>query len=139
MTEMAIKYPSEEWLHELEVRLNASESYAKAAVTWEGDCIFAILPDADYQETSYGYINLQHGKASDGKMLKSLDEQKAIFTMSAPFNTWRKVLEGRLDPLQAIFSGKIKLVGSMAQIQRTPKATYELTKVASQIDTDFGS
>jgi hypothetical protein len=38
-----------------------------------------------------------------------------------------------------MFSGKIKLVGSMAQIQRTPKATYEMVKVAGQIDTDFGS
>jgi putative sterol carrier protein len=134
---MAIKYPSAEWLVELESRLNASEAYAKAAATWEGDCIFVIQPDANYQETSYGYINLQHGKASDARMLKSLDEQKALFTMSAPFGTWRKVMEGRLDPLQAMFSGKIKVVGSMAQIQRTPKATYELTKIATQIDTDW--
>ena len=41
--------------------------------------------------------------------------------------------------IQGIFSGKLKLVGSMAQIQRNPKATYELAKVAGQIDTDFGS
>ena len=136
---MAIKFPSEEWIKELEAKLNASETYAQAAATWEGDNIFAILPDADYADTSYFYINLQHGKASDARQLKSLDEQKALFTSSAPFNTWRKVLEGRLDPIQAMFSGKIKLVGSMAQIQRTPKATYELVKVAGQIDTDFGS
>lgn len=134
---MAIKYPSEEWLKELEASLNASEAYAKAAATWEGDCIFVILPDADYPETGYGYINLQHGKASDAHMLKSLDEQKALFIMSAPRGTWRKVMEGRLDPLQAMFSGKIKVVGSMAQIQRTPKATYEMTKVASHIETDW--
>ncbi len=70
-------------------------------------------------------------------MLKSPDEQKALFVMSAPFGTWRKVMEGRLDPLQAMFSGKIKVVGSMAQIQRTPKATYEMTRVATQIDTDW--
>jgi hypothetical protein len=38
-----------------------------------------------------------------------------------------------------MFSGKIKLKGSMAQIQRTPKATYEMTKIAGQIDMDFGS
>lgn len=136
---MSLKFPSEEWFRDLETRLNASEAYAKAAATWEGDCIFVVQPDEDFQDTSYGYINLQRGKASGGKMLKGLDEQKALFTMSAPFNTWRKVIEGRLDSLQAIFSGKIKLVGSMAQIQRTPKATYELSKVASQIDTDFGS
>jgi putative sterol carrier protein len=136
---MPIKFPSDEWIKGLCSRLNASESYAQAAATWEGDNIFIVLPDADYADTMYLYINLQHGKASDARRLNNLDEQKALLSSSAPFNTWRKVLEGRLDPIQAMFSGKIKLVGSMAQIQRTPKATYELTKVAGQIDTDFGS
>ncbi len=134
---MAIKFPSEEWLQELETRLNASESYAQAASTWEGDIIFVILPDDVYKETMYGYMDLQHGKASGARKLDSLEGQKARFIMTAPFSTWRKVNEGRLDPLQAMFSGKIKVVGSMAQIQRTPKATYELTKIATQIDTDF--
>jgi len=136
---MAIKFPSEAWIQELSAKLNSSETYAQAAATWEGDNIFVILPDDDYPDTMYLYINLQHGKASDARQLKSLDEQKALFTTSAPFNTWRKVLEGRLDPIQGMFSGKLKLVGSMAQVQRTPKATYEMVKVAEQIDTDFGS
>lgn len=136
---MAIKFPSEAWIQELCAKLNASETYAQAAATWEGDNIFVILPDDDYPDTMYLYINLQHGKASDARQLKNLNEQKALFTTSAPFNTWRKVLEGRLDPIQGMFSGKLKLVGSMAQVQRTPKATYEMVKVAEQIDTDFGS
>ncbi len=136
---MAIKFPSDAWIKELSAKLNASEAYAQAAATWEGDNIFVVLADADYPNTTYLYINLQHGKASDARQLNSLDEQKALFTTSAPFGTWRKVLEGRLDPIQGIFSGKLKLVGSMAQVQRTPKATYEMVKVAEQIDTEFGS
>ena len=136
---MATKFPSDEWIKELSTRLNASEAYAQSAATWEGDCIFVTLPDADYADTTYLYINLQHGKSSDARLLNNLDEQKALFTISGPFNTWRRVLEGRLDPIQGMFSGKLKLVGSMAQIQRTPKATNELVKIAGQIDTDFGS
>ena len=136
---MPIKFPSEEWIKELEARLNSSEAYAKAAATWEGDNIYVILPDEHYTETRYYYINLQHGKASGARELKSLDEQSALFRMSAPFGTWRKVIEGRLDPIQAMFSGKIKVIGSLAAIQRTPKATYELTKITGQIPTDFGS
>ena len=136
---MTIKFPSDEWIKELSTRLNTSEAYALAAATWEGDNIFIVLPDADYPDTTYLYINLQHGKASDARQLANLDEQKALFTTSAPFNTWRRVLEGRLDPIQGMFSGKLKLVGSMAQVQRTPKATYEMVKVAAQIETDFGS
>ena len=136
---MSIKFPSDEWIEELCTRLNTSETYAQAAATWEGDNIFVILPDASYSKTTYLYINLQHGKASDAKMLQSLDDQKALFTTSAPFSTWRRVLEGRLDPIQGIFSGKLKLVGNMAQVQRNPKAAYELVKVAAQIDSDFVS
>jgi len=136
---MSIKFPSDEWMKELCTRLNASEEYAQAAANWEGDNIFVILPDADFTDTAYLYINLQHGKASDARLLHNLDEQNALFTTSAPFSTWRRVLEGRLDPLQGLFSGKLKLVGSMAQVQRNPKATYVLTKIAAQIDTDFGS
>src|SRR5512138_1071077 len=136
---MAVKFPSEEWIKELEARLNTSASYAQAAANWEGDNVYVILPDDNYAGTSYFYINLQHGKASGARQLQSLDEKKALFTMTAPFSTWRKVIEGRLDPLQAMFSGKIKVVGSMAAIQRTPKATYELTRITGQIDTDFES
>jgi putative sterol carrier protein len=136
---MSLKFPSEEWIKKLCAQLNASEAYAHAAANWEGDNIFIILPDADYPDTTYFYINLQHGKAFDARLLNSLDEQKALFTTSAPFSTWRRVLEGRLDPLQGIFSGKLKLVGNLAQIQRNPKAVYELVKIAAQIDTDFGS
>jgi putative sterol carrier protein len=136
---MTIKFPSDEWIKELSARLNASETYAQTATTWEGDTIFIILPDADHPETTYLYIDLQHGKASDARQLSSLDDQKSLFTTSAPFSIWRKVLEGRLDPIQGVFSGKLKLVGSMAQFLRSPKATSEMVKVAEQIDTDFGT
>ena len=65
---MAIKFPSDEWIKQ-------------AAATWEGDCIFVILPDADYADTTYSYINLQHGKASDAQMLGSPDEKNVLFTI----------------------------------------------------------
>jgi hypothetical protein len=71
---MTIKFPSDEWIKELSARLNASETYAQTAATWEGDNIFVILPDADHPETTYLYINLQHGKASDARQLSSLDK-----------------------------------------------------------------
>ncbi len=135
---MSIKFPSDEWVKEWERRLNASESYAQAAANWVGDNLIVVLPDESYKDTTYIYIDLKDGKASGACLLKSPDEKKAQFTSTAPFGTWRKVLEGRMDVIQAMFSNKIKLVGSMAAVQRQPKATYELVKVAGSIDTDWG-
>lgn len=136
---MAIKFGTQEWIQELCDQLNASEVYAQAAANWEGDLIFGILPDENYSHPTHYYINLQHGKASEPTLLSGPDERKALFISSAPFSTWKKVLDGRLDPIQAMFSNKIRLIGSMATVQRTPKATYELVKIAGEIDTDYGS
>ena len=134
---MATKFGTQDWIQELCDRLNGSESYAQAAATWEGDQLFCILADDNYPRDIYYYIDLQHGKASNPRLLTAPDEQKALFKSTAPYTTWRKVLDGRLDPIQAMFSNKIKLVGSLAAIQRTPKATYQLVKVAAAIETDY--
>jgi putative sterol carrier protein len=135
---MPIKFPSDEWIKALGEALNASPGYAQAAASWEGDFIFICQPDADYPSTAYLYINLQRGKCVEAKMLGGPDEKKTLFTIAAPFGTWRRVIERRLDPLQGMFSGKLKVAGSMAQIQRTPKATTELVACASKIPTEFG-
>jgi len=136
---MAIKFPSDEWIKELGRVLNASEAYAQCAASWEGDLTFICQPDQDYPGTAYLYLNLQHGKCLEAKQLGQPDEKKPMFTISAPFGNWRRVIEHRLDPLQGMFSGKLKVVGSMAQIQRTPKATIELVACAARIETDFNA
>jgi putative sterol carrier protein len=135
---MTVKFPSDEWIKALGEALNASPGYAQAAATWEGDFTFVCQPDSDFSSTAYLYINLQHGKCVEARLLSGADEKKPGFTISAPFGTWRRVIERRLDPLQGMFSGKLKVVGSMAQIQRTPKATTELVACAAKIPTDFG-
>ncbi len=136
---MTTRFGTQEWIQELCDRLNASESYAQAAATWEGDQLWVIQADDAYPQSVYYYINLSHGKASEAQLLGRPDERKALFTCTAPFSTWKKVMDGRLDAIQAIFSSKIKLVGSMAEVQRTPKATYELVNVVTEIDTDYST
>jgi putative sterol carrier protein len=134
---MPIKFPSDEWIKALSAELNASESYAKAAANWEGDFLFVVQPDATYQQTAYLYIDIQHGKSPSAMQTGSLDEKKAMYTVSAPFATWRKVIEGKLDAVQGMFSGKLKVRGNMAQIQRDPKATTEFVACAAKVPTDF--
>ena len=134
---MPIKFPSDEWIKALSTQLNTSESYAKAAANWEGDFLFVVQPDAAYQQTAYLYIDIQHGKSPSAMQVGSLEEKKAMYTVSAPFSTWRKVIEGKLDAVQGMFSGKLKVRGNMAQIQRDPKATTEFVACAAKVPTDF--
>jgi putative sterol carrier protein len=134
---MAIKFPSDEWIKALSAQLNSSESYAKAAANWEGDFLFVVQPDAAFQQTAYLYIDFQHGKSPSAMQVGSLEEKKAMYTLSASYNIWRKVIEGKLDAVQGMFSGRLKVRGNIAQIQRNPKVTTEFIACATKIPTEF--
>lgn len=134
---MAFKFPSDEWIKELSRQLNASEAYEKSAKDWEGDFIFIIEPDQAYPETAYLFLGLYHGKSPDAAMISSPTERAAEFTLSAPYSIWRQIIEGKLDPIQAMMTRKIKVQGNMMKIMRYPKAAKEIVTCCAQVPTEF--
>lgn len=135
---MALKFPSDEWGKAFADELNASEAYERSAKDWEGDFIFVIEPDKAYSETAYLFVGLYHGKCTDATMIASEDAREAQFIIRAPFTNWRKVIEGKLDPISAIMVRKLKLKGDMMKVMRYPKAAKELVNCVSRVPTDFG-
>ncbi|MCK4599529.1 SCP2 sterol-binding domain-containing protein [Candidatus Bipolaricaulota bacterium] len=134
---MTHKFPSDEWIKELSRQLNASETYKQSAKDWEGDFIFVVEPDDAYPETAYLYLNLYHGKSPDAALLSGPDEKQAAYLLAAPFNTWRKVIEGKLDPIQGMMTRKLKLNGNMMKIMRYPKAAKEIVACCAHVPTDW--
>jgi len=135
---MALKFPSDEWVKEFAEQLNASEAYEKSAKDWEGDFIFVSEPDKVSSETRYLFVGLYHGKCTDAAEVASEDERKAEYVIRAPYSTWRKVIEGKLDPIQGMMTRKLKLKGNMTKILRYPKAAKELVNCVSRVPTDWG-
>jgi len=135
---MAFKFPSDEWIKDLARQLNASPSYEKSAKDWEGDFIFIAEPDKTYPQEAYMFLGLYHGKSTDAAMLKSKDERPAQFVIRAHAAVWRKVIEGKLDPIQGMMTRKLKLEGNMMKIMRYPKAAQEIVACCSKVPTDFG-
>ena len=134
---MAFKFPSDEWIKELSSKLNESESYERSARDWEGDFVFVVEPDDTFADTAYLFLGLYHGKSPDAAALASQDERKAAFVLSAPFANWRKVIEGKLDPIQGMMTRKLKLKGNMMKIMRYPKAAKEIVNCCALVPTDF--
>ncbi len=135
---MALKFPSDEWIKELSNQLNASEAYEKSAKDWEGDFVFVCEPDATYHQTAYLFLGLFHGKSPEACAISSPDERPAEFILSAPFSTWRQVIEGKLDAIQGMMTRKLKVQGNMMKVMRYPKAAKEIVSCCALIPTDFG-
>jgi putative sterol carrier protein len=134
---MAMKFPSDEWGKAFAEQLNASDDYERSAKDWEGDFIFIIEPDKSYPEEAYMFVGLYHGKCTDTAMLANENEREAQFIIRAPYGNWRKVIDGKLDPIQGMMTRKLKLKGNMMKIMRYPKAAKEMVNCVSRVPTDW--
>ncbi len=134
---MSHKFPSREWIIEVRDLLNASESYQRSAKDWEGDFIFVVEPDEAYSETAYLHLQLYHGKSPGAAVVEEGNLPETEYTLSAPFSTWRKVIDGKLDPIQGMMTGQLKLKGNLMKIMRYPKAAQEIVACCALVPTDW--
>jgi putative sterol carrier protein len=134
---MAYKFPSDEWIKAMKDEVNRSEAYRKAAAKWEGDFYFISEPGPGVPETVVLYIDLWHGEARSAHEVADESEMSPEFTIRAPVSTWRRVIEKKLDPIQGMITGQLKLKGTMSKIMRFPRAAAELVNCATKVPTDF--
>jgi putative sterol carrier protein len=134
---MAYQFPSEEWLTAFVAEINSSDSYRKAAATWEGDFYFLVEPGTGLPESVIMYIDLWHGEARSASIVADEADKSPEFIIRAPLGTWRRVIEKKLDPIQGMITGQLKLKGTLSKIMRAPKAAAELVNCATKVPTEF--
>jgi putative sterol carrier protein len=134
---MSIPFPSDEWIKAMMADLNASQSYEDSAKTWEGDFIFLVQPGGSLEEPARLYMDLWHGKCRDAYMIKNGEDIQAAFTITAPVANWKKVMTKKLDPIQSMMTGQLRLKGNMAMIMKSVRAAKELVESCTRIPTEF--
>ncbi len=133
---MAIPFATDEWIKALQVELNNSEKYAKAAAAWEGDFYF-IVDKGSADGDVYLYLDLWHGKANDAFAVSDSSKKSPAFELRAPVKTWKGVLSKKIDPIRGIMTRQLKLKGNMMKVMKAPKAAIQLVECASALDTEW--
>ena len=134
---MTLQFPSEAWLQAYIQDINNSKPYQEAARNWEGDFYFIIEPGGSLKDRAVLYIDLWHGQCREAFWLGESDGKNPAFTISGPLDSWRKVMTKKLDPMQAMMTGQLKLSGNMAIIMRNVRAAKELVESCTRIPTEF--
>ena len=132
---MPPKFPSPEWLKALEERLNSDPRYAQVARNWEGDLAFIIEPDdsGELTEPLVLYLDLWHGKCRGSAVLQDPAEKNPAFTLAATLENYRRILEGKLDPMQAMLTRKLKVKGNMAYMMRNVPVVLDFVRVCREV------
>ena len=126
-------FPSQEWLDALIEHLNTDEKYAKTARKWEGDIVYEVQADATFKEGMKIYMDLWHGKCRGGELLDAGEEREAAFVLSAPYGVLLRILQGDLDPMQAMMTRKLVVKGSMAYMMRNVPTVLEFVRCCRDV------
>lgn len=134
---MAIPFPSDAWIKAMMEDLNQSAAYQEAAKNWEGDFFFVVDPGGSLEQQVILYMDLYHGKCRSAFEILDHEVPKPVFRLSGPVAAWKKVMTKKLDPMQAMMTGQLKLQGNMATVMRNVRAAKELVEACTRIDTVF--
>jgi putative sterol carrier protein len=129
---MAI-FPTAEWVSMLMDKLNTDEHYRHIAHKWEGDMLFVVEADGVFPETIRAYLDLWHGKCRAAYLVSGDTEQKAAFTLKAPYQVFVRVLNGELDPMQALMTRKLGIQGNMGTLMRNVPTVLDFVRCCQEV------
>ena len=126
---------TEPWARGWAKQLNSSEKYQRAASDWHGSICFR-LRDRDPGKERCVFLDLEEGVCRDARLATAEDRESADYVLSARERVWKRLLEGRTDPLVALMTGLIRFErGRLTDFARHTEAAKELMSAAKRIDS----
>src|SRR5512138_1442352 len=135
---MAAIFPSEEWLQGLEEKLNTDSRYSEIAKNWEGDLLFFVEPEGNLKERLTFYLDLWHGICRKVEYKPAPDVHPSpTFTLTASYKDITSILTGKLNPMTAMMTSKLKVKGSMGYMMRNVPTVLDFVRCAQEVTTEI--
>ena len=134
---MKPKFPSPEWLQSFHEKLNSDEQYRRIAEKWEGDMVVVVEPDQSFEDRLIYYWDLWHGRCKRVSVLESIEEEDPAFVITSTYENFTQVLRGKLDPMQALLTRKLKLKGNLAVMMRNVPVVLDFVRCAREITDEI--
>jgi putative sterol carrier protein len=135
---MSAVFPSAEWLKALEEKLNSDDHYGQIAKKWEGDLFFYIEPQGNLKETLTLYLDLWHGKCRKVEYApKPENYPNPTFVMRSPYNNITAIFQGKLDPMTAMMTSRLKVNGSLGYMMRNVPTVLDFVRCCREITTEI--
>jgi putative sterol carrier protein len=133
---MSTKFPSPEWLQDLNNKLNSDARYGDIAKNWEADMAVVIEPGGALPERIIYYLDLWHGKCRKVEILQEIPQAKPKFVLTSVYDNFLKIMKGELDPMQAMMTRKLQVQGNMAYMMRNVPTVLDFVRCCREITTE---
>ena len=134
-------YPSQEWCDEWKKALNEDTRIVETGKNWgvdfKGSVLFEITPGDGLQETAYIYLEIPAGKCVDARTLVDSSDVDPGFSISGSYTEFKPVVMGKVDFLQSVVKGNIKLHGNMMTVMKNAKFIRAVANSISSFESEY--
>ena len=135
-----MRYPSDEWIKELQKVCNQDPQFKDACADFSGKLVFQI--DAEpgkLDKTAYLFCWPDRGEFREAMALSSPDERPDVeYIIAGKYTNWKDIVRGRQEPLRALMSRRVKLVkGSQLKLLKQVKFALRMMHNSTQIHAEF--
>ena len=125
------------WAKACQQEINTSAAYREAAAPWEGAVAFVVeSPDGNRGV----YVDLWHGECREARGTLDGDLDRAPYVIAGGEEAWSQVLNGGLEPLIALATGRLKLVkGDLGTLAFHIRSARELVAAAARVQQRGGA
>lgn len=127
------------WLEALVAALNRQPDLARAAAGLGDDVAAVVERDAGFPREVAAYGRLRGGRA-EARLLADADEVLELepaYVVRAPYRLWKELLQGKLDPVKAALSGRVRVEGDLEALVRRVSFRYVTDAALREVPTVF--
>jgi len=129
------------WARACADTINIRPAYREAAATWEGAVLLVMHPDpaVGVDAERRVFLDLWHGECRDARTATVQDADAARYILSGAAGDWIQVLTGKVPPLMAIITGRLKLTkGNILTLLPYAHAAKELVAAVGSVGESSG-
>ncbi len=114
------RFPSKEWCEEAVRLVNSDPESSLAAQGWQGE--IGVIVDAEPGKLSRVFVVHLVPRGTRIEKLRvlddpdDLDEIEPAYLARAPYSVWKQLLQGSLDPVEAVLRRRIAVKGDLQQV-----------------------
>ena len=139
---MSYRFPSEEWTQAFAAAVNNNEIYRTHGKPWTFGSVAMVIskdPSIGIEDDTGMILDVHEGECRGATLVHGMDAvQDSPFVIVAPYERWKKVIDGDLDPIKAMMEGKLKMTkGHLPTMLRFVQSSRALVTSATDVATEY--
>jgi hypothetical protein len=138
---VGVLFASSAWVDAVVTSVNRHPDLPRAMAGLGLDLAAVVEPDgAAFPRPAAVWGRQDGGRIAEWRVLEDEDDVLEIgpaYVVRAPYRIWKEILLGRVDPVQAALSGKVRVKGDLEGLVRRATYRYILDEALRAIPTEF--